>query len=421
MMMKFSCHRRQLCTLLSVMLLAAVPAFGQVPQDVTYTGRLVNDSGNPLAGPVDLELRVLDDATAGTQLYSEQHVGVALDATGGFSVQLGLGTDPSGTFDAALFAEVNRWLEVVVGADVLTPRQIIASVPWALIAQQANAIVREAQIIDVDCDGGDVLQDVIDRAGPETTINVQGTCTENITIHSWQHNLTIDGQSSSSIDAANDGQPVVRIRGREIIIKGFASGGSISGGRNGIRIEHASARIEGNVIEGNNLVGISVGESAYSEIMGNTIQNNGSNGIGVSGSSSTEIGDCGGQSNAILSNGGHGVAISQNSTAVVMGNQITDNADVGIFVVDGSMADTGSNVISGNIDGVDVRRGAVVRMGRQGLSGACIENPNSTVTNNTGYGIQCSSQSVVDGELGSLNGVAGATSLDESCFSDLAP
>jgi hypothetical protein len=68
-----------------------------------------------------------------------------------------------------------------------------------------------------------------------------------------------------------------------------------------------------------------------------------------------------------------------------------------------------------------LRRGAVVRMGRQDLSGGCIESPNSTLTNNTGFGIQCSSQSVVDGELGSLNGVAGATNLDESCFTDLAP
>jgi hypothetical protein len=56
-------------------------------------------------------------------------------------VQLGLGTSPSGTFDAALFSDVNRWLEVVVGTDVLIPRQIIGSVPWALIAQQANEIM----------------------------------------------------------------------------------------------------------------------------------------------------------------------------------------------------------------------------------------------------------------------------------------
>lgn len=129
------------CLRMLVLALVAAPAFAQVPQDTTFTGRLVDGAGAPLIGPVDLELRIFDAETAGTQLYSEQHLGTSLDPTGGFSVQLGLGTSPSGTFDAALFSGTNRWLEVVVGVDVLTPRQIIGSVPWALIAQQANEIV----------------------------------------------------------------------------------------------------------------------------------------------------------------------------------------------------------------------------------------------------------------------------------------
>jgi hypothetical protein len=126
--------------ILALTLLAA-PAFAQVPQDTTFTGRLVDNLGDPLAGPVDLELRIYGQGTGGTPLYSEEHLGVALDVTGGFSVQLGLGTSPSGTFDAALFAGVDRWLEVEVDSEVLNPRQIIGSVPWALIAQQANEIV----------------------------------------------------------------------------------------------------------------------------------------------------------------------------------------------------------------------------------------------------------------------------------------
>jgi|GEM_PF-775052 len=139
MNMQFRSNAAWLATL--ALTLLAANADAQVPQDMTYTGRLVDNLGAPLAGPVDLELRVFDAATGPTQLYSEEHIGVALDATGGFSVQLGLGTSPSGTFDAALFSDANRWLEVVVGIEVLTPRQIIGSVPWALIAQQANEIV----------------------------------------------------------------------------------------------------------------------------------------------------------------------------------------------------------------------------------------------------------------------------------------
>ena len=56
--------------------LLAIPVSAQVPQDMTYTGRLVDNLGFPLASPATLELRVFDAATVGTQLYSEQHLGV---------------------------------------------------------------------------------------------------------------------------------------------------------------------------------------------------------------------------------------------------------------------------------------------------------------------------------------------------------
>jgi parallel beta-helix repeat protein len=428
-MMNFSYHRKRLCTLLSLMLLAAVPAFGQVPQDVTYTGRLVNGSGGPHAGPVDLELRVFDADTAGSQLYSEQHLQVALDATGGFSVQLGLGTSPVGTFDAALFADVNRWLEAVVESEVLTPRPIIASVPWTLVAQQANGIVPAPKTIVVDCDGGDVLQDAIDAAGPKATIQVAGTCTENINIHSWQTRLTIDGKSVGSIAPAGGG-PAVTISGREISINNFAS---ISGGGRGIVVSNtASAKINNNVIDGAGVatVGISVEGNSFADIFGNTVQNHTNNGIVVTDGSAAEIGFCGeGQPNTISDNDNSGIVVDATSQAFIRGNQILNNGDIGIAVANSSMADTGSNNISGNGDGVEVRRGSTLRMGRPGAASGCIEDPNSTDgNNNTLFGIECGSLSTVDGKQGTLDGVQGAASLKDTnadcpdcCFTNLAP
>jgi hypothetical protein len=118
----------------------ALPALAQVPQATSFTGRLVDDLGNPLPGPVDLELRVFDMAAAGALLYSELHLETTLGPTGVFSVQLGLGTNPSGTFGTALFADADRWLEVVVDGDVLSPRERITSVPWALRASEADTL-----------------------------------------------------------------------------------------------------------------------------------------------------------------------------------------------------------------------------------------------------------------------------------------
>jgi hypothetical protein len=412
-MMNFSYHRRRLCTLLSLMLLAAVPAFGQVPQDVTYSGRLVNDQGSPLAGPVDLELRVFDAVTAGSQLYSEQHLEVALDATGGFTVQLGMGTSPVGTFDAALFADVNRWLEAVVDSEVLTPRPIIASVPWTLVAQQANKVVPDQRAIVVDCADGDVLQDAIDVAGPRVVLQVAGTCNENISIAAWQQRLTIDGQDAGSIVGTGSG-PAVTINGREISINNFAS---ISGGSRGIvLVQGASAKINNNVIDGADVatVGIAVEENSFAIILGNTVQNHTLNGIVVVEGSAADIGACGeGQPNTISGNGSSGIVIGQNSQANIRGNQILNNASVGIGVSDSSMADTGSNNLSGNADGVDVRRGSSVRMGRAAGS-SCLDAPNSTASNNTNFGIQCASLSTVDGRLGTLNGANAAASLKDT-------
>jgi hypothetical protein len=134
--MKMQLRSRTPWIALLLLFLAAGPVWAQVPQDMTYTGRLVNERGKALSGPVDLELRIFDAETSGTQLYSEQHLNEPLDSNGGFSVQLGLGTSPSGPFDAGLFSEVDRWLEVVVDGEVLTPRQIIGSVPWALVAER---------------------------------------------------------------------------------------------------------------------------------------------------------------------------------------------------------------------------------------------------------------------------------------------
>jgi hypothetical protein len=127
--------RIALCAFTSLAWIAAASA--APPPDVTYQGRLLDPSGEPLAGPVDLEIRVFDQPAAGTELYRGQHPGVAL-ADGVFGVQLGTGASPVGSFDAALFAQMNRWLEVAVDGEMLAPRQAFSSVAYALQAEHAQ-------------------------------------------------------------------------------------------------------------------------------------------------------------------------------------------------------------------------------------------------------------------------------------------
>jgi hypothetical protein len=115
----------------------AAVASAQVPQDTSFSGRLV-DSGVPIVGPVDFDLLVYDADTAGTVLYSERHTSVPLESDGSFSVLLGGGSVLVGTFDAALFNDPERYIEVALLSPVvatLIPRVPVTSAPWALVAE----------------------------------------------------------------------------------------------------------------------------------------------------------------------------------------------------------------------------------------------------------------------------------------------
>jgi len=168
-----------------------------VPERATFSGRLTDDMGTPLVGPVDLELRIVgygstccidnhgsggcdDNVCQNTvcydnfevtccaiewgptcasvaanvcgnlcdpiDLYTETHLGVALASDGAFTVQIGTGSSQMpffGAFDPSrldMVAEAS--LEVRVGGQLLSPPVPLTSVPWALVAARANEVVR---------------------------------------------------------------------------------------------------------------------------------------------------------------------------------------------------------------------------------------------------------------------------------------
>jgi len=115
------------------------PATAQVPYDMSYQGRLTDAVGAPLTGLVNLQMRIYDVVAGGSALYVEDHTNVIVDDVGAFSVRLGAGSTLLGTFDTTLFAGVNRYLEVVVNGEILTPRLIIGSVPYAMHADNASS------------------------------------------------------------------------------------------------------------------------------------------------------------------------------------------------------------------------------------------------------------------------------------------
>jgi hypothetical protein len=122
---------RTLAALTGLLLCASV-ATAAPPTTINYQGVLRDDVGAPMTGSQDLTFRIFDDETAGQEVWSEP---VTVDAVGGvFEAVLGV----SIPLTADLFDGGPLWLQLEVGVEVLTPRQVLTSVPWALRAGQSD-------------------------------------------------------------------------------------------------------------------------------------------------------------------------------------------------------------------------------------------------------------------------------------------
>jgi len=98
---------------------------------VNYQGRLADSGGSPLDGTYGMSFSLWDAATGGSVVWGpESHAAVPV-SEGLFSVGLGSQTPggiPTTTWDG------DRYLEITVGGETLSPRELIRSVPIAGIA-----------------------------------------------------------------------------------------------------------------------------------------------------------------------------------------------------------------------------------------------------------------------------------------------
>lgn len=97
---------------------AAFPAWGQVPQQLSYQGRLLKADGIPETGNVSIRFALFGTETGGTAVWSEtKDVGLT---DGFYSVFLG----DTAPFPAATFGG-DLWLEITVQGAAMSPRQRI--------------------------------------------------------------------------------------------------------------------------------------------------------------------------------------------------------------------------------------------------------------------------------------------------------
>jgi len=110
---------------------AAPNAPGPSATTINYQGHLADPDGNPLDGAHGMSFALYDAATGGNLVWGpEEHTAVEV-SDGLFSV--GLGSKTSGGIPTTTW-NGDRYLEITVGGETLTPRELIRSVPIAGMA-----------------------------------------------------------------------------------------------------------------------------------------------------------------------------------------------------------------------------------------------------------------------------------------------
>ena len=135
------------------------------PTKLAQQGRVLDESGVPLAGTHAMVFSLFDSATAGVSLWTEER-SVNFDL-GYYSLYLG----EQVALDDLLFSGEGVWLQVAIDGEVLVPRQEVVSVPYALRAAAAEHV--EGGIVDaaeVAVDGTLVIDGSGNWVGPAPAV-----------------------------------------------------------------------------------------------------------------------------------------------------------------------------------------------------------------------------------------------------------
>jgi len=135
---------------------AAPNAPGPSATTVNYQGHLADPDGNPLDSTYAMEFAIYDDSTGGNLIWGPEEHGTIQVSDGLFSV--GLGNETIGGIPTSVW-NGDRYLEITIDNEVLSPRELIRSVPIAGMAltvpdgaigasQIADGAVNTAKIAD---------------------------------------------------------------------------------------------------------------------------------------------------------------------------------------------------------------------------------------------------------------------------------
>src|SRR5271165_2279351 len=111
----------------------------QVPPLIPFSSVASDEGGSSLSGVVNITFSLYAGQLGEAPLWTETQNNISLDATGHYSVQLGI-TKPNGVPTTLFTTGEARWLGVHIADQVEQPRVLLLSVPYALKAGDAATI-----------------------------------------------------------------------------------------------------------------------------------------------------------------------------------------------------------------------------------------------------------------------------------------
>jgi hypothetical protein len=128
-----------LCSLLSQAQQSGATAANSVPPLIQFSSVATDEGDNTLTGVVSITFLLSNSQQGGEPLWTEMQNNVQLDATGHYSVQLGI--SKANGVPTALFATGEaRWLGIQIAEQGEQARELLLSVPYALKAGDAATL-----------------------------------------------------------------------------------------------------------------------------------------------------------------------------------------------------------------------------------------------------------------------------------------
>lgn len=168
----------------------ASAGLAQVPSFINFQGRLLSGT-NLVNGSVEMWLRLYTNASGGVHFYED--TGTVAVADGLYSTRIGDGTS-YGSFPAVL-TNSPLYVEVVVNSTILSPRERLASVAYALTAGGVtNRAISNAMLDDNAVSSAKVADGSLMDGDLNVSANIQGSKLAAGTVSSAQ--LDVDSFSN---------------------------------------------------------------------------------------------------------------------------------------------------------------------------------------------------------------------------------